>query len=90
MEPRGLSIVMPQNLSIVMPRNLAPHTVHVHLLKFLGLLHEDPSNYIEQCIETFVTNAIPEESYRLVWLSTTLQEQAYEWYCLHVPKTFTT
>ena len=83
------AMMAPRGLPIVMPRDLAPRSMPVHLPKFSGMSHEDPSNHIEQYIEALVTNVIPEETYRLVWFSTTLEGQAYEWYRSHAPETFT-
>jgi hypothetical protein len=60
----------------------------VHLPKFSGMAREDLSNLIERYIEALVTNVIPDETYRLVWFSTTLEGAAYDWYRSHAPETF--
>src|SRR6478672_11283143 len=82
------AMMAPRGLPIVMPPALAPRTMPMHLPKFSGFLHQDPSNHIEGYIETLVTNVIPEDTYRLVWFSTTLEGPAYEWYRSHAPNTF--
>lgn len=82
------AMMAPRGLPILMPPNLASRAMPVHLPKFSGKAHEDPSNHIERYIEALVTNVIPEESYRLVWFSTTLEGQAYDWYRSHAPETF--
>ena len=82
------AMMAPRGLPIVMPPNLVPRPMPVHLPKFSGMAHEDPSNHIERYIEALVTNCIPEETYRLVWFSTTLKGSAYSWYRSHDPETF--
>ena len=90
MDPNDAADVMmaPRGLPIVMPQNLAPRSMPIHLPKFSGMSHEDPSHHIERYIEALITNVIPEETYRLVWFSTTLEGQAYNWYRSHAPETF--
>ena len=82
------AMMAPRGLPIMMPPGLAPRPMPVHLPNFSGMAHEDPSNHIERYIEALVTNVIPEETYRLVWFSTTLEGAAYDWYRSHAPDTF--
>ena len=82
------AMMAPRGLPIVMPIGLVPRSMPVHLPRFSGMAHEDPSNHIERYIEALVTNVIPDETYWLVWFSTTLEGAAYEWYRSHAPGTF--
>lgn len=77
-----------RGLPIVMPLGLALRPMPVHLPKFSGMAYEDPSNHIERYIEVLMTNVIPDETYRLVLFSTTLEGATYDWYRSHALKTF--
>ena len=63
-----------------MPQTLTPRAMPNYFLKFSGLLHEDPSTYIERYIEVMLANVIAEDTYKLVWFSTTQEGVVYEWY----------
>lgn len=52
------AMMAPRDLPIVMPPGLVPRSMSMHLLKFSGMLHKDPLNYIERYIEALVTNVI--------------------------------
>ena len=78
--PRGLSIVVPQNLPAVeMPS---------HLPKFYGIKDEDPSRHMKRYIERLASSLVTNPGYWLVWLPTTLENEAYEWYRDHAKEYF--
>ena len=73
--PRGLPIIVSQGLpSVDIPSNLPT---------FYGTKNEDPSRHIERFIERVISFLITNQGYWLVWFSTTLEGDAYEWYRDH-------
>ena len=72
---KGLPIIVPQGLvSVDIPSNLP---------NFYGTKDEDPSRHIERFIERVISLLITNHGYWLVWFSTTLEREAYEWYRDH-------
>ena len=82
------AMMAPRGPPIVMPQALAPRAMPSYFPKFGGLPHEDPSTHIERYIEVMLANVIAEDTYKLVWFSTTLEGIAYEWYRSHDEGTF--
>ena len=82
------AMMAPRGPPIVMPQALAPRAMPSYFPKFSGLPHEDPSTHIERYIEVMLANVIAEDTYKLVWFSTTLEGAAYEWYRSHDAGTF--
>ena len=81
--PRIDPLVMPRGLPIVVPRDLTPASILTNLPRFYRSRDEDPSLHMERYIETLTSSLVTNEGYYLVWFSTTLQEEAYDWYRGH-------
>ena len=77
------SLVIPRGLPILVPRDLAALDMPSNLPKFWGTNDEDPSRHMERYIERLASSLITNPGYCLVWFSTTLQGEAYEWYRDH-------
>ena len=73
--PRGLPIVVPQNLQAV--------DIPSHLPKFYVTKDEDPSRHVKRYMERLASSFVTNPGYWLVWFSTTLEGEAYEWYRDH-------
>ena len=54
-----------------------------HLPKFYGTKDEDLSRHMERYMETLASSLVTNPGYSLVWFSTTLEGEAYEWYRDH-------
>ena len=80
----------PQGLPIVVPPNLREIPIPIHLPKFSGSPHEDPTAHVERFEELLVSSLVTNPSHYLIWFPNTLMDSAYSWYRSHAPRTFTT
>ena len=96
MDPPALPIdeidpmMRPQGLPIVVPPNLREIPIPIHLPKFFGSPHEDPTTHVERFEELLVSSLVTNPGHYLIWFPNTLMDSAYSWYRSHVPQTFTT
>ena len=81
-------LVRPRGLLILVPQNLVTVDMPLHLPKFYGTKDEDPSRHIERFIERVASSFITNQGYWLIWFSTTLEGEAYEWYKEHCKGSF--
>jgi hypothetical protein len=81
-------LVRPRGLPILVPRDLAALDMPSNLPKFWVTKDEDPSRHMEMYIKKLANSLITNPGYCLVWFSTTLQGEAYEWYRDHPEEHF--
>ena len=77
------SLVRLRSLPILVPQNLAAVDMPSNLPKFWGTKDEDPSRHMDRYIERLVSSLITDPGHCMVWFSTTLDREAYEWYTDH-------
>ena len=81
-------LVRPRGLPIVVPQNLRAVDIPSHLHKFYGTKDEDPSMHMKRYMERLASSLVINPRYWLVWFSTTLEGEAYEWCRDHAEEHF--
>ena len=76
-------LVRPRGLPIVVSQGLVAMDMPSHILKFYGTKDEVFSRHNERFVKIIVSSLITNQGYWLVWFSTIVEGEAYEWYTYH-------